>query len=423
VGRVLLVWRLVSGDIRRRWVQSLLLVVMVLTTTTTLALALTVHHASQSPFETTRAATKGPDLVAENGPAPGSGRPSPDQFAPLLHAHGVAATAGPFPVAFTRLTARGIDVSIHAGGRDSAPSPVDQPLLSAGHWVSPGGAVIEQGLAEALGLHVGDTISLGGHALQVVGIAVSTAQPFYPASSPGLVWVTRSAAEALATSSEPLGYVLDIKMTSGAPGDALEAPAKAFVTASDVPSLVDHWTGIRAADYRVIAIDQKVLLVGTWLMAMLAIASIAVLVGGRMAEQTRRVGLLKAAGGTPALVGVVLMVENVLLALAAAILGLVVGGLLVPTLSRPGNGLLGTGQSPSVTIGTGLVVVGVASLVAVAATLPPAIRATGRAPCGRSPIPLTYPRDAHGSSRFPQPFRSRCYSPFGSRPVVPVVRC
>jgi putative ABC transport system permease protein len=189
---MLLVWRLVIGDIRRRWVQSLLLVVMVLTTTTTLALALALHHASQSPFERTRVATKGPDFVAANGPAPGSGHPSPSQVAPSFRAKWVAATAGPFPVAFTRMTARGINVPIDVEGRDSAPAAVDQPLLTAGHWVSAGGAVIEQGLAEALGLHVGETIRLGGHPFHVVGIAVSTAQPFYPASSPGLVWVTRS---------------------------------------------------------------------------------------------------------------------------------------------------------------------------------------------------------------------------------------
>ena len=51
---------------------------------------------------------------------------------------------------------------------------------------------------------------------------------------------------------------------------------------------------------------------------MLAIASIAVLVGGRMAQQTRRVGLLKAVGATPALIAATLLAENMLLAVAAA---------------------------------------------------------------------------------------------------------
>ena len=104
MGRALLIWRLVLGDVKRRPVQSLLLVVMIVTATTTLSLGLALRHASQSPFARTRAATKGPDYVAETGPVPGSGRPSPSQFAPLIHDHWVAATAGPFPIAYTRLT-------------------------------------------------------------------------------------------------------------------------------------------------------------------------------------------------------------------------------------------------------------------------------------------------------------------------------
>jgi putative ABC transport system permease protein len=114
--------------------------------------------------------------------------------------------------------------------------------------------------------------------------------------------------------------------------------------------------------------------VGAWLLAMLAIASIAVVVGGRMAEQTRRVGLLKAVGGTPKFVGGVLLAQNVLLALAAAIIGLGAGTLLAPTLASPGDGLLGTARSPSLTLGSAAFVIGVAAAVAIAATLAPAVR-------------------------------------------------
>jgi ABC-type antimicrobial peptide transport system permease subunit len=372
-GRALLIWRLVIGDVKRRRVQSLLLVVMIVTTTTTLTLGLALHHTSQSPFVRTRAATKGPDLVASNGPAPGSSRPSPTQFAPLIHARAVAATAGPFPVAFTRLTAPGINVAVDVEGRDHAPAAVDRPLLTAGHWVSSEGAVIEQGLASSLGRHVGDTISLGGHKFRVVGIALTTAQPFYPAAAPGLVWLTRTDAEALATPSEPLGYVLDIKLARGTSAHALDAASNSFARAANLPSIIEPWQAIRSHDYRVIALDQKVLLIGSWLLAMLAVASIAVVVGGRMAEQTRRVGLLKAVGGTPALVAAVLLAENLLLALAAAVIGLVAGGLLAPVLASPGDGLLGAAPAPSVTLASIALVI-VATVVAAAATLAPALR-------------------------------------------------
>jgi putative ABC transport system permease protein len=65
------------------------------------------------------------------------------------------------------------------------------------------------------------------------------------------------------------------------------------------------------------------------LLGLLAAASVAVLVGGRMAEQARRVGLLKAVGGTPGLVAAVLLAENLFLALIAAAAGLAAGRLAV----------------------------------------------------------------------------------------------
>ena len=66
---------------------------------------------------------------------------------------------------------------------------------------------------------------------------------------------------------------------------------------------------------------QILLLIGAWLFGLLAVASLSVLVGGRMADQTRRVGLLKAVGGTPSLVAAVLLAEYVLVAIVAAAVG------------------------------------------------------------------------------------------------------
>jgi ABC-type antimicrobial peptide transport system permease subunit len=81
---------------------------------------------------------------------------------------------------------------------------------------------------------------------------------------------------------------------------------------------------------------------GAWLATLLAIASVAVLAGGRMTERTRRVGLLKAVGGSPGLVTATLMAENLVLALAAAAVGLVAGWLAAPLLTNPGAALIGT---------------------------------------------------------------------------------
>ena len=376
MGRALLVSRLVIGDIRHRPVQSALLLVMITTTTATLALGLALHRSSESPFARARAATKGPDVVVDVQRAPGAGPGSPQQFASVRHAPGVVAVAGPYPVAFVRLTAPGISVPVQAEGRDLDSSVTDRPLLRAGRWTASGGAVLEQGLAASLGLHVGDTIHLSGHPFRIAGIALTTEQPFYPASLPALVWLTRASAVALVTPAQPIGYVLGLKLADPATAPSLGfGPNGGIFGASSYGTvIVQPWQQTRADDYSATGEDQSVLLAVTWLLALLAIASIAVVVGSRMAEQTRRVGLLKAVGATPRLVALTLLAENLLLAIAAAIIGLVAGELIAPVLANSGSALLGSAGAPAVTATMVAEVILAAVVVAIGATALPAIR-------------------------------------------------
>ena len=121
--------------------------------------------------------------------------------------------------------------------------------------------------------------------------------------------------------------------------------------------------------------QRRALLTGAWLLGVLAVASVTVLVGGRMADQINRVGLLKAVGGTPGLVAAVLLAEYVVVALVAAAAGLAAGWLTSPVLTDPGAGLVGRAGAPPLTTSTIGVVTAVALGVAVAATLVPAVRA------------------------------------------------
>ena len=380
MGRMSLVARLVIGDIRRRRVQALLLVVIIALTTTTLTLALALRRPSTDQFQRTRAATHGPDLVAELAPAPGGVRPSPAQLASLRTAPGVRATAGPYPVAFVRLSGPHGGAAVQAQGRATQSGAVDRPLVASGSWVRRGHPVIERGLAATLGLRVGDPIYLGGRRFTVGGIAFTTAQPFYPARTPGLVWVTPRDATRLADARQPFGYVLEMALKH--PNSALDflgAPVwTAFAQDSfrrNEPALVDPWPLIRDEDYKLLRLDRKVLLVGSLLLTMLAIASIAVLVGGRMAEQTRRVGLLKAVGATPALVAVILLAENMALALGGAVLGVIGGALIAPSLASPGQGLLGSPPTPRPSAGGIALAIALAAFVAATSTVVPAIQA------------------------------------------------
>ena len=188
---------------------------------------------------------------------------------------------------------------------------------------------------------------------------------------PGLVWLTQADARGLATVEEHLSYVVNLKLS-----DPTGAPA--FVDehfSSTSLQILDSWQGIREAHDQVVRGQAEALRVGSWLLGLLAVASVAVLVGGRLADQTRRVGLLKAVGGTPRLVAVVLLAEYMILGVLASVAGLVAGWLAAPLLTDPGAGLLGRAGAPSITVSTVCVVTAVALAVATIATFVPAVRA------------------------------------------------
>ena len=338
---------------------------------------------TSQPFQQTRAATNGPDVTAQLG-----GAHVLAQVKALVHASGVSGYSGPYPVAGVVLRARGVTAQAMAEGRDVAPASVDQPKLTAGSWVSNGGVVIERTFADALGVTAGSRVTLNGRPYMVAGIAVTAAFPPYPnlcytscdyaviagdsqvlaGASPGLIWLTQADTRSLAAG--PLAYVVNLRLSD-------PASAQAFASehgGSGGPDLTT-WQAVSSADGLLVADEQQILTPGSWLLGLLAVASVAVLVGGRMAEQTRRVGLLKAVGGIPGLVAAALLAENLVLALLAAAAGLAAGWLAAPLLTNPGAALVGTPGPPSLTLSDAGLVAAVALTVALAATLVPAVRA------------------------------------------------
>ncbi|WP_300613112.1 FtsX-like permease family protein [Trebonia sp.] len=390
MGRLALVARLAARDLRYRPSEAILLLLAITAAATTLTLGLVLHGVTSGPYERTRAATAGPDLVATVSPAKGSSQPGVRaNLLALAKAPGVTASSGPYPVTLAALRGGGYTAPAMVEGRAEAPSAVDRPLLTAGSWVRPGTVVLERSFAAALGVEVGNKITLNGRWFLVSGIAVSAAVPPYPGAcligcyftpsvppgQPGLVWTTQQAAESLA-SSEPLVWLMNLRLADPAGAtsyaNSYNATQRAH-TALSAPYLVS-WQQIAAQAGLVVSDEQQVLLVASWLLCLLAVASVAVLAGGRMVGQVRRVGLLKAVGATPGLVAAVLLAEHLVLALAAAAIGLALGWLAASLLTSPGAGLLGSAGPPSMTVSGAGLVVAVALLVAVAATAAPAIR-------------------------------------------------
>ncbi len=187
LSRTVLIWRLAARDLRHRPAQALLLLLAITAATATLTLGLALHGVTSQPYQQTRAATHGPDLVAQlSGTAPhrpGQENPSPQvltQAKALVHASGVSGHSGPYPLAGAVVRARGLTAGVEVEGRSQAPASLDQPQVTAGSWVRGGGVVLERTFAEALGLGAGDRITLNGRPFRVAGLAVTAGMPPYP---------------------------------------------------------------------------------------------------------------------------------------------------------------------------------------------------------------------------------------------------
>ncbi|HEY8472571.1 MAG TPA: FtsX-like permease family protein [Natronosporangium sp.] len=439
MGRILLVCRLAVRDLRRRPAEAALLLLAITTATTALTLGSVLHGVTSEPYQATREATAGPDVVASVAPA-GDGRPADvASLRALAEAPGVVAASGPYPYGQTIVEANGVTATAWTQGRDTDPVRVDQPALTDGTWVHDGGAVLEAGFAAALGVGAGDQITVDGESFRVAGVAVTAAADPYPkvcfapcrsgetledvpedlpvdpadlpggpggtsgppAPSPaeppvgppiseafplgaagivgpsGLLWLTEADARGLFADQDSLGYVVNLALAD--PAGASEfvdahGPQGAAAVEPAAPTLAT-WTSILGEHDRIVEQKRVTLLVGSWLLSGLAVASIVVLVGGRLADRLRRVGLLKAVGGSPSLIAAVLLAEHAAVALLAAAAGLTVGRVTAPLLTEPGASLLGRAGEVPFTLATIGLVVAVALGIAGLATLVPALRA------------------------------------------------
>ena len=405
MGTALLVFRLAARDVRHHLGQAALLVVAIAAAAAALTMGIALNGVTtQRPYATTRAATKGPDVVAY--------LTSASQATKLVDASGVASHSGPYPVASATIRFDGRLADVLVEGRSTAPAAVDQPLLTTGNWVRSNGVVIERTFADALGVSIGDRVSLNGKSFAVAGIAVTAAQSPYPnlcngtliGPSPmaskfsnacppsfkipflslpggtelsssddvGLIWTTEVDAIGLTSRANPLTtYVLNLKLAN--PDNA---QAFAYEHFQSNPLAVSTWEGLASEDTKLIQDGQGVLQPGAVLLALLAIASVSVLVGRRLSEYARRVGLLKAVGATPSTVAATFVAENLALALFAAVVGLGAGWLASPLITKPGAALVGAAGAAPLAPSTVAEVVGLAIAVALAATLVPAIRAS-----------------------------------------------
>jgi putative ABC transport system permease protein len=283
----------------------------------------------------------------------------------------VVAAAGPWRTARVVGEIDGARIRLDLEVRDAEPAAVDQPLVTAGHWLDGReGVVLEDGLAAAAGLDPGDTITIAGLHLPVRGAALTVTANPYPTEQPATVWISPATATHLAAVFDGGGYMIELQLAD---------PEQAQSFAAAHPEVSETWPEQRseaATDIQDLAGSLSALaafVVG------LTIATAGILVAGRMAAQIRQVGTLKAVGVTPGQVTCVLLVEYLTVACLATAVGLVAGTLLTPPLARLTRVLSVYGaQTPPITWPRAAIVVAVAISVVLVATVRPALRGVRR---------------------------------------------
>jgi len=126
-GQVVLISRLAARDLRRRPVEALMVFLVIAAAATTLTVAFALSGVTNKPYQQTRLATAGPDVIAIEGGGPVSAQPVSSAelaaaVASLAKAPGVIAPSGPYPTAFSAARFRGHEVDVVAEGRDQAPA-------------------------------------------------------------------------------------------------------------------------------------------------------------------------------------------------------------------------------------------------------------------------------------------------------------
>jgi putative ABC transport system permease protein len=382
--------RVVRSGVGRRRVQTVVIGLVVMIAVTSAVLGGSLLVASRAPFDRAFGQQQGAHLTAQFA----ADTVTAAQLSASTQASGVGAAAGPFPTTqINPVNDRGGPVPpMTVVGRADPGGPVDRVTLTDGRWATGPGEVV---LAAGGQFHfppnqVGRVWTLpdlpGSPTVTIVGIAQSVSQT-------ADAWVTPAQVEAWTAPDGPQGYQMLYRLTAADTAEQVEAGRTALAATLPAGALTGavSWLNTRRD-----SIGQTVLLV-PFLIAfgvlgvVMAVLIIGNVIAGAVGTATRRIGILKALGFTPAQVVRASVGQALIPAGVGAALGLVAGNLLIMPILAETNRLYGTsdtGVAPwvdAVVIAGALLVVTVTALAA--ASRAGRLRTVDALAVGRTPRP------------------------------------
>jgi putative ABC transport system permease protein len=327
--------RTASGGVLRHKVQSVVIGMVLLVSTASATLGLALLAASNAPFDHAFAAQHGADVTLVVNPA----RATAGELALTSRVASVTAAAGPFAQVTVQTQQSGQPFGqLTLAGRASPGGPVDDLVLSAGHWPDgPGQVVLNTGPGgkwEGPGASVGSSLTVtgvpGNPSLTVVGLADSITNTAAGWVTPGEIAALRApgtapAVEMLYRFTSAGGYAqvrADIAAVSRALPAGAVAGAGSWLAAQNAASSNGAVMEPFVVAFALIGLIMAVLIVGN-------------VISGAVIAGYHRIGVLKSIGLSPTQVVVVYLSRVGWPALGGCLAGVAVGNVLaIPVLSK-----------------------------------------------------------------------------------------
>ena len=395
--------RAARGGLSGRKVQAIVIGAVVLVSTAASTLALSMLADSNAPFDRAFAREHGAQVTATVTGATAA------ELGATARLTGVTAAAGPFPETTVTVKAQitpggppgggsgtgngpggtiTVTQQLNLVGRSSPGGPVDDLVLTNGHWATGPGQVVWAGNNQGLVFGPGTQLTVDGTSqrLTVVGVATSIT-----GTAEG--WVTPSEIAALESKGAPAADQMLYRFASAGSAAQVNADTsevRAALPRGDLAGAQSYLTAKLQAASGIAPWVPFIVAFGLigLVMSVLIVANV---VSGAVVAGTQRIGVLKSIGFSPAQVVAVYVLQVAVPALIGCVAGVAAGNLLaVPLLSQQAQvyGVGRLGVPFWVDLAVPLVMLVLAVLAAVAlATRAGRMSATAAIATGRAPRP------------------------------------
>ncbi|MEW2485036.1 FtsX-like permease family protein [Streptomyces sp. NPDC048411] len=322
--------KVVRSGVRRRRVQTLVIGLATMMAVAASVLGGSLLVVSGAPFDDAFAKQHGAHLSVQFD----AGKVSAGQLSKSKDAEGVSSAAGPFRTATVtpRSDGAGPAWPMTVVGRGDLGRDVDEVALLNGRWPTHSGEIVlsaSSSLFPTMGMKLAFPDLPGGPTLTVVGVARSVTQT-------ADAWVVPSQMPAL-TAPGSGGYQMLYRFTDAGTAAQITAGGKA-VTESLPPGTAvgeQSWLTVKKTAERDTAVYVPFLIAFGALGLVMSVLIVGNVVASAVGTGTRRIGILKAVGFTPAQVVRAYVGQALIPAAVGTALGVLAGHLLaVPVLAE-----------------------------------------------------------------------------------------